>query len=464
MFFGISSVWDENRWVMTRRPTGDEMRYDLFISYSHSDTQTARKLQRILARIGQPWYRFRGLRVFRDATDLSANPHLWSSIEHALIQSNWLLLLASPDAARSPWVNKEVERWLDERGTGTLLIGIAAGRIAWDNETDDFDWSETNALPRCLVKAFSAAPLYVDLREFQPNAGGAEIRQRAAAIAAPIMGVELADIVGIDVSYRRQALRLVCAGIAVFVALVLLSIVFGDRLIAWHRIERANSSLQASGATWNDANASVEFRRSSGPPISEEQWHDVADAIRLKSPLSTIRIDGARIHSIAFLKHSPSLKRLFIATNFLDTYDERSKYVFDWTAIESLGELEEFILRYAPFYDSDARRLASMKKLKVVMLTGVLLSSDGVMELITNSPQMTSLALVDCDDVFVDKEVADKIRDLPCLAKLEINGVRMSQLARDSLAERDSYRTHRIVDLMIDIQPPARSSGGTPIE
>jgi hypothetical protein len=50
--------------------------------------------------------------VFRDETGLSTNPHLWSSIVAALDECEWFVLLASPDAATSPWVDREIEHWL----------------------------------------------------------------------------------------------------------------------------------------------------------------------------------------------------------------------------------------------------------------------------------------------------------------------------------------------------------------
>jgi hypothetical protein len=67
--------------------------YDAFISYSHSkDKPIAAALQSVV-------YQRRALRVFRDDTSLSATPHLWPSIEQALGQSRFLVLLASPEAA-----------------------------------------------------------------------------------------------------------------------------------------------------------------------------------------------------------------------------------------------------------------------------------------------------------------------------------------------------------------------------
>jgi hypothetical protein len=81
---------------------GGSSGYDVFISYSHAlDGALAPALQTGLEQFSKPWYRPRALRVFRDTTSLSANPGLWSSIEKALASSAWLVLMASPQAARS---------------------------------------------------------------------------------------------------------------------------------------------------------------------------------------------------------------------------------------------------------------------------------------------------------------------------------------------------------------------------
>jgi hypothetical protein len=83
--------------------------YDAFVSYSHAkDKPIAAALQSVIQKLGKPWYRRRALRVFRDDTSLSATPSLWPAIEQALGQSRYLILLASPEAAASQWVNKEV--------------------------------------------------------------------------------------------------------------------------------------------------------------------------------------------------------------------------------------------------------------------------------------------------------------------------------------------------------------------
>jgi hypothetical protein len=60
-------------------------KYKAFISYSHdADECLAPALQSALHRFAKPWYSLRSMRVFRDRTNLAANPNLWSTIETAL--------------------------------------------------------------------------------------------------------------------------------------------------------------------------------------------------------------------------------------------------------------------------------------------------------------------------------------------------------------------------------------------
>jgi hypothetical protein len=74
---------------------GAEKSYSAFISYRRDgDEQLAKSLQSGLQRLAKPWFRARALRVFRDETNLSADPKLWHSIERALERSDYFILLA----------------------------------------------------------------------------------------------------------------------------------------------------------------------------------------------------------------------------------------------------------------------------------------------------------------------------------------------------------------------------------
>ena len=92
------------------------MKFDAFISYSHAaDGRLAPAVQRGLQRLAKPWHRRRALWVFRDQTGLAVTPGLWSSIQEAMDRLEYFVLMASPEAAQSQWVNREIEHWVSTK-------------------------------------------------------------------------------------------------------------------------------------------------------------------------------------------------------------------------------------------------------------------------------------------------------------------------------------------------------------
>lgn len=185
--------------------------YDAFISYSHAkDKPIASVLQSVMQTLGKPWYRDRALRVFRDDTSLSATPHLWPSIEKALSQSRHLVLLASPEAARSSWIAKEVEYWLEHKSADTLFVGLTGGELAWDDKRGDFKWSAKTPLPKALKGCFSSEPKWVDLRAYRDGADrrNAKLIDLGADFAAAVHGMPKEDLLSEEVRQQRRARRL----------------------------------------------------------------------------------------------------------------------------------------------------------------------------------------------------------------------------------------------------------------
>src|SRR5215472_3575510 len=136
--------------------------YDAFISYGHGhDRALAAQLQADLQRFAKPWYKMRAVRVFLDAASLGADPSLWASVEAALSSSGWLVLLASPDAARSEWVDREVRWWLEHRTADRLLVVGTGPGLAWDDQGRD--WAADAPVPLALRGAFASEPLWLDL-------------------------------------------------------------------------------------------------------------------------------------------------------------------------------------------------------------------------------------------------------------------------------------------------------------
>jgi MTH538 TIR-like domain (DUF1863) len=183
--------------------------YDAFLSYSHSrDKPIAAALQSIVQRLGKPWHKRRAIRIFRDDTSLSASPQLWSSIEAALRQSRYFILLASPEAADSRWVNKEVAFWLDHHGIDALLIGLTDGELNWNERTGDF--AADSPLPPVLSAQFASEPRWVDLRAYRAGADKRDARftEVAAEFAAAVRGMPKEDLLSQEVRQQRRTLML----------------------------------------------------------------------------------------------------------------------------------------------------------------------------------------------------------------------------------------------------------------
>ncbi|ANZ38541.1 hypothetical protein BBK82_23245 [Lentzea guizhouensis] len=191
----------------------DEPGYDAFISYSRAlDGTLAPELHRGVQRFAKPWYRQRALRVFLDDASLSANPGLWTSIEAALGRSRWLVLLASPEAAASTWVNREVDWWLAHRSAQQVLVVLTSGEYS-------------SSVPPSLRVALGQEPRWVDLRWLrsagQVDPSNPRLREAVADIASAVRGVPKDDLVGEHIRQHRRTVRLARGAVA---ALVLLTV------------------------------------------------------------------------------------------------------------------------------------------------------------------------------------------------------------------------------------------------
>ena len=202
--------------------------YRAFISFSHeSDEKLAVALQSSLSRFAKPWYRTRSMRVFQDAASLSANPGLWDSIQQALAQSEFLLLLASPASAHSRWVLQETEWWVKNRSVEKLVICLTDGAILWDDSAARFDWDKTTAIPESLRQAFAAEPLYADFRAAKAAGtlrdSDASFRSALLNVAAPLMGRPKDELDSEDIRLHRKARRTAAAAVGFIVMLGVLA-------------------------------------------------------------------------------------------------------------------------------------------------------------------------------------------------------------------------------------------------
>lgn len=197
--------------------------YDAFISYSHhADGVLAPQLERALQRLAKPWLRRRAMHVFRDDTGMSYEPALAAAIDRELDRSAWFVLLASPDAAASPWVDHELRHWIDGGRADRLIAVVTDGTWVWDDARGDFEVAST-AVPAALRGRFRAEPRHVDMswtrgRDDLTLRNG-QFRDKVAEIAAPIRGKEKPDLVGEDLRLQRRRVQALVAVVAVLVVL-----------------------------------------------------------------------------------------------------------------------------------------------------------------------------------------------------------------------------------------------------
>jgi hypothetical protein len=202
--------------------------YDGFISYSHdADDLLAPRLQAGLQRFAKPWWKRRALRIFRDEASLAANPHLWASIAEALDESDWFVLLLSPEAAESVWVNREVEYWLEHKDPDRIIPVLTEGDFAYAD-----GHIVSDAAPPALTEAFSDEPRWVDLRfartDEQLDLRNASFRAAVADIASAIRGVPKDELESEEVRQHRRTVRTAWAG---GIALLLLTLLAGATAI-----------------------------------------------------------------------------------------------------------------------------------------------------------------------------------------------------------------------------------------
>ena len=251
--------WLERLGLVSAPP--GESAYHAFISYSHAvDGALAPALQHGLQRFAKPWYRARALRVFRDEASLSANPGLWSSIEHALDSSLYFILLGSPAAASSPWVAREAAHWRATKPIENLVIGLTEGELVWDDDAGDFDWERQIALPDTLHGVFREEPRFIDLRWAHASEhlslSDARFRDAVAEFAAPLHGVPKDVLAGEEVRQHRRTVTTARAAAIALACLTLASIVFGifavlQRNEARRQRDTATARSLSAGASAN---------------------------------------------------------------------------------------------------------------------------------------------------------------------------------------------------------------------
>ena len=219
--------------------------FSAFISYKHATSSDfASDLELVLKKYSKaPLAEPR--KIFRDEQHLQLGEDLSESIRKALESSDFLILLASPEAAKSNWVRDEIDIWCRElKNVENLIIVLTAGEIRLNSNGKNIDWEYTNALPSNLQNYLDGLPLWVDCSMFSDRESRTlKNPVYKAAINALVSRLERVDpnlLIGKEWQIRRRNL-----GIAWTTALVLALLLLTTSVIGFF-LNQTNNSLQAS--------------------------------------------------------------------------------------------------------------------------------------------------------------------------------------------------------------------------
>lgn len=229
--------------------TPGKPKYKAFISYRHDRTKPfAARLELALKRYAKPLFA-PPFKIFRDENHLVPGNDLPSLIYDALADSEYFILLASPESAKSPWVQDEIEYWCgDLNCADSLVIVLLDGDIGVSSDEKTIDWENTNALPETLRPFLKKVPLYVDLRWARTEAdfhlAHADFLRAVNTISARIRNIDPNELLGIEVrEHKRNIIR---RNLAIAVLSFLTITTSLAAMYAWNRHQLATERLQSS--------------------------------------------------------------------------------------------------------------------------------------------------------------------------------------------------------------------------
>ena len=176
--------------------------YAGFLSYAHADEDVAARLHKALETYKIPKGHSGKLSpIFRDTNELTAHHSLSEKIQGAVEGSRVLIVLCSPAAKASHWVNEEIRLFRKIHGEAAILCVLAEG-------------TPETAFPTALLEG-GREPLAANLGTTKSS-----FQLGVTQIAAAMLGVGLDTLIQRDARRKRRRLQAVTVGALLFSGLM----------------------------------------------------------------------------------------------------------------------------------------------------------------------------------------------------------------------------------------------------
>ncbi|MGH6651015.1 MAG: toll/interleukin-1 receptor domain-containing protein [Sphingopyxis sp.] len=265
---------------------GEEARYRAFFSYARADGKLAAKLHRFLDsyKVPKALQGMAGKRgpvpatlhpIFRDREDLAGGGELGDRLRAALESSEALIILCTPNSARSHWVDEEIRLFRAKNGNDAIFPVIGDG----DPDSDDPD---VQCMPPALRET---SVLAADLRDIRKETGhiigdgAAGGRQK---LLAGLLGLDLDQLRRREEARRRRQMVAMAGALALFIALAGVATALGfaanssardaeqQRILAEKQADRARRG-EALAQQRAEAEALARSRESAARKFADEQ-------------------------------------------------------------------------------------------------------------------------------------------------------------------------------------------------
>jgi hypothetical protein len=283
----------------------NQFKYWAFISYSHADARWGNWLHKKLETyrvprsvVGKPSrdgnVPRRLFPIFRDREELTVSSDLGANLKNSLEQSRYLIVICSPNAARSRWVNEEARYFKSRRGEDRLLCFIVGGSPNADKPNSQQMNCFAPAVRYCLlpngeVGQVRTSPIAADARTHADRAKRAKFK-----LLAGLLGISFDELWRRE--RRRRFNRAIQSTLAVS-ALALIGATWWDfeskqqakRIAVAHYLNQGKQEL-AAGRRLQAAYCFAKARRVGGSisPLNESE-REAAKA--LVEPVAVLR-DG----------------------------------------------------------------------------------------------------------------------------------------------------------------------------